>query len=919
MRNRYIYILLLVFSFNLLANGQILDSLEQPELKDTFPIINDSLMSRDFVDPPLPDNVKFSPDAPQSEIIYGATDRKWFDLDSNLVHLYGNAFVEYGTLKLKAGYIVFDFKNNIATAEGIIDSAGTESQRPTFIDGDNQFSYNKLRYNFKSQKGFVYNTYTQEGDLYVQGTQTKFISAESDSTTQYDQIFNKNAIITSCNLDHPHFGIRAQKLKVVPEQLAVLGPARLEIAEIPTPLILPFGFFPLVQGKSSGLIFPDNYEYSEQWGFGLQNIGYYFGINDYIDMKISGDIYLRGSFGLGLETNYTKRYKYRGGLNLSYASRITQRQGELDQPRDNSFRINWTHNQDAKAHPYFKIAGSVNMEFGGFTRQIKTGWQARSRTTQRSNINISHSLPGTPFSTSASFNHSQNLRTGDITMTFPNLQLRMNQVYPFKKKSTQGKPKWYENITLNYGSTAKNYVKAKDSTFFSQQTLDDLEYGVQHKVSSNVSLKVLKYFNFNPSVSYDETWYFRRRQKELLRELLLEETKIDVDPNGDTIFRVDTTFGVLQDTILTQFTPYRNVSASASLTTTIFGTKRFSRGKLRGIRHVIKPSVSLNYQPNNRNLYVEFVETDFRDGFGELEEYSIFPQGVFGTPTINSQGNFNVSYRFKNDMEAKYMSKQDSTLKKIKVFTNWNIAGNYSMFADSLKFSQVSFSTGNTSFLKGIINVGLNLRLDPYQLNENRRRINEFQFAKNKVPLRFDQMNFTMTTRFTVRKIRDLIAGSLKSQDELEDEELENEEESAGRGGRTRGQRTSGTVGRNTEQSFLDLFDNFSINHTFRYTGMDMGTRDTFFVSSNTINLRGNIDLSENWSIRIGNIGYDLKRKGLTYPDFGFERNLHCWNMSFSWQPQFGTYSFFIGVSSNTLNFIKTNYNLNTQDARFRR
>ncbi|GLR18375.1 hypothetical protein GCM10007940_29910 [Portibacter lacus] len=900
----------------------VVDSLGDFQLNDTIPPVQDSIPLPPFRKPA---NVKFSADAPQTEIVYGATDKKWFDLDSNLVHLYGNAFVEYGTLKLKAGYIVFDFKNNIATAEGVLDSAGNEAQRPTFVDGDSEFSYNKLRYNFQTQKGFVYNTYTQEGDLYVQGAQTKFVSADSDSTMQYDQIFNKNAIITSCNLDHPHFGIRAQKLKVVPEQLAVLGPARLEIADIPTPLILPFGFFPLVQGKSSGLIFPDNYEYSPQWGFGLQNIGYYFAINDYIDMKVTGDIYLRGSYGVGLETSYTKRYKYRGGLNVSYASRLNEISGEVDPTRDNSFKIQWNHNQDAKAHPYFKIGGSVNMEFGGFTQQNNPSFAAQSRTTQRSNVNLSHSLPGTPFSASASFNHSQNLRTGDITMTFPNLQLRMNQIYPFKKKKTSGKAKWYESITLNYSSEAKNYVKANDSTFFTNQTLADLEYGVKHTASSNTSFKFLKYFNFNPSVNYNETWYFRRNQSTLLNELVLDSTQVEVSPDGTIIYDIDTTYGRRLDTIVTAFTPYRNFSASASISTTIFGTKKFSRGKLRGLRHVIKPSISLNYQPNNRDNYIEFVDSDYRGGiYNAVDEYSIFPSGVFGTPSLNSEGNFNMSYRFKNDVEAKYMSRQDSTLKKMKIFTNWNFSGSYNMLADSFQLSPIAFSTGNTSFLKGIINLGFNMRFDPYQINDNRQRLQEFQFSKNNSPLRFDQMNLTLTTRFTVKKIRELLAGSLKSEEEVVDER--NQEEEGGRGeGNERGARNGrgergGSANKlEKQETFLDLFNDFSISHSFRYTGMDMGSRDTFFISTNTVSLRGNVKLSENWSIRVGNFGYDLKNKGFTYPDFGFERNLHCWEMSFSWQPRFGTYSFFIGVSSNTLNFIKTNYNKNVGDAQFGR
>lgn len=925
-RRKYIKILFLCFISTFCLHGQdnklqqqgenavkerplapspgLLDTVPGP--LDTFPIPSDSLLIIPEIN--YGDKVKFSPDAPEDEIIYGAKDKKWFDIDSNLVHLYGEAFVNYGALELKAGYIKFDFKNNIAFAEGIMDSVGNEVQRPSFKEGENEFEYKKLRYNFKTQKGFVYNTYTTEGDLYVQGTETKFVSKESDSTLMYDQIFNKNAIITSCELDHPHFGIRAQKLKVVPEQLAVLGPARLEIADIPTPLILPFGFFPLVQGKSSGLIFPDNYEYSPQWGFGLQNIGYYFAINDYIDIKMTGDIYLRGSWGLGTEIGYTKRYKYRGNFSVNFANRFTESLAttvETATPlQSRSFRINWSHNQDSKAHPYRKIGGSANLEFGGFTQLNNPTFAARSNSTRRSNLNISQQFPGTPFSASASFNASQNIANNSITATLPNLQVRMRQIYPFKRKKVIGKQKWYENITLTYSSEAKNFVTGNDTTFFSAETLGNIQSGVKHQASSNTSFKILKYFNFNPSVTYNETWYFRKNESTLLDTLLIAIDTIDNDVFGEAITRADTTFGVRQDTIVNAWTPYRNLTASASVSTTIFGTKLFSRGRLRGLRHVIKPSMSMNYQPVNRDRYIDLVDTDLRESYNLPEEYEILTSGVFGAPSLNGDGAFNISYRFKNDFEAKFLVRKDSTTRNVKIFNNWSFSGNYNLNAISNNFSRVSFTTGNTSFLNGIITLGFNMALDPYALDEDGSRSEEFYFNTNQRPLRFDQMNMTISTNFTLKKLRDMIAGIGQEEEEIQSEderEREKEKEKLKK-----------------QETFLDLFNDFSIGHTFRYSGLGEYDRDTFFISTNTVSLRGRVQLTDNWNIRIGNFGYDFKNQGFTYPDFGFERQLHCWKMSFNWQPRFGTYTFFIGVSSNTLEFIKTNYNKNTQDAAFR-
>ncbi len=921
MHRKYLHILFFLFIGTFCLSGQdqkVVRQKERPviskaEREGSNALKEKDSLSRDTIPagvdsiPPIQapprsmENVKFSPDAPEAEIVYGAKERKWFDLDSNLVHLYGDAFVNYGTLELKAGYIKFDFKNNIASAEGIIDSTGEQAQKPTFKDGDNQFQYKKLRYNFKTQKGFVYNTYTTEGDLFVQGTKTKFVSRDNDSTQMYDQIFNQNAIITSCEHDHPHFGIRAKKLKVVPEQLAVLGPAQLEIADIPTPLFIPFAFFPLVQGKSSGLIFPDNYEYSPQWGFGLQNIGYYFALNDYWDVKLTGDIYLRGSWGIGADVNYTKRYKYRGGFKFSYANRINEVIGELDPQVNRSFRLNFTHNQDAKAHPYRKIGGSIDLEFGGFTQLNNPSYASRANSTRRSNLNWSHSMPGTPFSASASFNHSQNTNTRQVTVTAPNFQFRMQQIYPFKRKVIKGKQKWYENITLNYQSDFKNYVRSTDTTFFSQETLNNMEYGLRHTASTGTSVKVLKYFNFNPSINYEEIDYFRRNQSNLLNQLVLDSTLVDTNAFGESIYRVDTTFGVRQDTLITAWNPYRDFNASASLTTTIFGTKKWSKGKVRGIRHVIKPSVSMNYQPVNRGRYIDSVDTDLRASFNVPEEYEILPSGVFGQPQLNDLGAFNLSYRFKNDVEAKYLSKRDSTVKNIKVLNNWSISGNYNITADSFNFSRISFSTGTANFLQGIITLGFNMTLDPYALREDGSRSSAFYYSTNNRPVRFDNMSLTLNTNFTVKQIRDLIAGI--GQDERKEETDEEKEKKKMK----------------KPETFLDLFNDFSLSHTLRYNGMGEYERDTFFIGTNTLSLRGRVKLTDNWNIRIGNFGYDFKNQGFTYPDFGFERNLHCWNMNFSWQPRFGTYTFFIGVSSSTLNFIKTNYNKNVGDAQFGR
>ena len=459
--NRIFYILLIFIIFNQLLVGQNpnkvistdTDSLDV--LKDTIPVLIDTLEmvtdtsgvldSNTVFKPTIDPNITISSDSVVDQVVYGSRDSNYMDVVNNQIHLYGNAFVEFQDMKIQGAYLIFDFNTNIAHAFKEVDSLGLYMDRPTFTNPDQEFNYQELKFNFKTQKGIVYDAISKEGEFFLHGNKTKFLSKANDTLNLDDQIFNENAIITTCNHEHPHFGIRCSKLKLVPDKLAVLGPSNLEIAGIPTPLFLPFGFFPLLQGRSSGLIFPSEFTYDKDLGLTFRNIGYYFPISQYMDVRVLGDIYTNGSFATRVQSSYKKRYAYTGRVELGY-SRI-KRESSIDGSDElsTSFSIQLSHRQDAKAHPYRSIDGSINLQSNQYSSRTFNDFDNVFENKLRSNFGFRHSMPGTPFSFSMTLNHSQDNRTRKVTVTLPNINLNMNTIFPFKRKNVgSNDEKWFE-------------------------------------------------------------------------------------------------------------------------------------------------------------------------------------------------------------------------------------------------------------------------------------------------------------------------------------------------------------------------------------------------------------------------------------------------------------------------------------------
>lgn len=873
------------------AQSQIIDSISNPidttaaldstllaNALDSLSFQQDStgLIALDSLGNPIPNkkvNFEKSPDALSDEVDYGSKGRKQIDLKNKIVHLWDEAYVNYQDIQVKGDYITFDFENNLATAVATYDTSGRLRSKATFVQGETTFQYDYLKYNFKTEKGIVKQAVTKEGELFVHGALTKFVSSPDSSGS--DVIYNQDAIVTSCNLDHPHFGIRTNKLKVVPEKLAVIGPSRLEIADVPTPLWLPFGFFPIAGGKSSGLILPKSYDLSPVWGFGMTNIGYYFPINDYLDAKITGDVYLRGSWGINTALNYNKKYQYNGQFLLTRSSRRNEvlETGEFE--RDISYRFYWKHNQDRKAHPFRSFSTSVDIQTAGFNRLNRTDARSTNRDNLSSSVNYSYQFGSSPWSLTAGANFVQSLSQRTVNLTLPEGRINMRQIYPLKRKVKIGKERWYEKIGLQYSSQFKNYLQATDTTFYTAEAWRDARYGVEHRATSNANFKFLKYFSFNPSASYQEVWFFKEVERSLLEE-------VSVNTVGDTIY------GVVQEDIQAAFLPFRTGNVSAGVSTKLFWTETKQKGFLRGFRHTITPSLALAYNPDTKTPYERTFDTDFREEITDIETYSIIPSGVFSaSPRL---ANLGLNFSAENVVELKYYSKKDSIDKKYQL-TNFRVSSNYNFIADSFRLADPMVS-GRSTFFKKRSSLNYAFTWNPYKIENGRERNQFFWEDEFSVP---SLSNFTVrtTTRLSFQEIRGWIKG----------EEI----------------KKNPTASKNPLLlSLPELFDNFRFEYKLDYTYRNVNGLITRGISSNAINISGDIQLTEKWMLNLGNFGYDFSRQGYTYPDLGFSRDLHCWRMTFSWQPRgaFGltngngsTFNFFIGVNSGTLDFLKYNYN----------
>ncbi len=854
--------------------------------------------------------IKISNEALDAEVEYAAQDSIWFDVQKKQVHLYGNASVKYTSLNIKAGYILLDYATNEISAAPLADSTGQSVGIPDFQSADQSFTATRLRYNFKTKKGVIFEARTKQEDMYVLGSKAKFVGsevAEGDSIRSRNTIYNSDAILTTCDDPHPHFGIRTKKLKVIPDKLVVTGLSVLEIGGIPTPLVLPFGFYPITKTRKAGVIIPRDFEFADQEGLGLRDFGWYQPISEHLDATLLINAYTSGSWGVAGTSRYNKKYGYNGNFLIRYNNRVRE-DANAQKLSAKSFGITWTHNQDAKAHPTRRFGGSVNIETNRDQNRNRNDYQSVYRNQLNSNLNFSKSFPGKPFALNAGLTHSQNTQTRVMDISLPNVTFTMQRIFPFKKKEQVGKERWYEKVSLTYASKLQNNFRTVDTLLFTRKTLENARMGMQHTASTDFNFKIFKYINVAPRVDYEENWY-----PYTIEKLLIDSIRYvyDTIQDGDQfLIVVDSTrsqFGI--DTTIRNwgFNAYRRYNAGISANTALFFTKQFRRGWLRGLRHTMKPTVSVGFGPDFSNApyrsYYRTVETDLRQQFNDTLSYNIYDDGIFGRPpSTPGRRDIVMNYNLLNVLEFKhYSAKKDTVLKK-RIFDGLAFNGNYNITADSLKWSEIS-TGGLFRFFKGVVNLTWNARFDPYITDPNGRRIDRFVLNEKGKLWRTSAFGVQLNTVFSIKQLRGMFAGK---------------EEDASPQTPTDPNTPRPTI----QDDLLGWFDDFRINHSISLDRRLIPTgygeaRDTFVIGRHNISLQGNIPLTSKWSIYISNIAYDFQSKQLVYPDLGFSRDLHCWQLSLSWQPVRGTYLFTINVKPGTLDFLKIPYRKNNFDAQF--
>ena len=627
-----------------------------------------------------------------------ASDSIKFNIKEKKIYLFGNANIEYDKTKISAGYIEIDWINNTIYAKNYIDSIGNKIGYPIFTEAGESFRAHSIKYNFTTKKGYITKISTQEGEGYILGKQVK--------KTRNNIYYLHKGDYTTCDSENPHYSIRARKIKIIPGEKIITGPAYLNFFKIPTPLILPFGYFPAKNKQTSGILMP-SYGESESLGFFLKDGGYYLAINDKIDLALRGDIYTKGSWGLKSNMRYKKRYKYNGELNLNYGNMINSIRGFPNYSIKRDFFIRLKHQQDPKSNPNLQFSANINAGTSSFHKNNSFNTDDYLNNTFQSSISISKKWSDKPFNLSANFNHNQNTQTKIINLTLPSIIFNINRIFPLENIGNSTKKTWYNKIGLSYNMNIKNNVSIADSLLFTNKSINNFKNGIKHNIPISTSIKLFKHFTLSPRINFNERWYFSQINKTWNDSILITDT-------------------------LQKFTRAHDYSISAGINTKIYGLVQFKKGKISALRHVITPNISFNYQPDFSKEIYGYYKSVQNNINGDTEEYSIMQNGIFGSPSRGKTGNINLNIA--NIFEMKVRNKKDSTEKinKLKILENLSISSNYNIFKDSLKLNNININARTR--LLNIFDINFSSQYDPYISNKSGTgNINQFEIVNNRL------------------------------------------------------------------------------------------------------------------------------------------------------------------------------------------
>lgn len=799
-----------------------------------------------------------------------------YDVKTGVVSIYEQGDVSYQNMNIKADYMRVDMNTKEIFAYGRMDTVKMENTRPEFKEGSSLYTMDTLNYNINSKKAKIKGVSTKEGDGILDGVAVKKMDDNSINISK--------GKYTTCNADHPHFYIAMTKAKLLTGEKVVVGPSYMVFEDVPLYFLgLPFGFFPLDPDRSSGFIMP---EYGEEnaRGFFVRDGGYYLVINDYVDLTATAGYYTYGSWDGALSSKYSKRYRYNGSVSLDFAKYITGEKGSEDYTNMNNFSVKWTHSQDAKFKPNSTFAASVDFSTSGYGKYGSTTLEDYLTTQTNSSISYSKKWDNSPFSLSTNLQHSQNSTDTTVSLSLPNLVVSMSRIAPFERKNAVGAERWYEKIYLSYTANMSNTVTVHEDDLFTQTMMNDMKSGVKHSIPISTSFSLFNYINMTPSLSYTERWYFRKITKEW-------------DEEEAAVVVADTTNGFYR---LYDY----NVSLSAS--TSIYGmyTVKNSNAWLKAVRHMMTPTVSMSYRPNFGKEKYGYYETIQSSTSGSTTTYSPFSTGLYGVPSNGESAS--LSFSLANTLEMKVRSYKDTSgVKKIKLIENLSFSGSYNFLADSMNLSTISTSF-RTTITTGV-SLNVSATIDPYVVNSSGTRLDKFMLVEEGKLGRISTASTSFSYSLNSKSKSKTNSNNTQAGSALNDISTQKAQVPLFTDGMI-----DPTTLENLEMnerlmklasSYYDFSIpwNLGLSYSFSYTNSG--------VSKNvyqTLSFSGSVSPTTKWGISF-NAGYDFEMNTLTPGTFSLSRDLHCWQMSFSWVPigYMQSWSFSIKAKSQLLQDLK--------------